>query len=585
MNFDLAARIPPRARLVLDFGCARGEVGEAFLRISPETDYRGFETEPQTVQEAAGRLSQAICVEPKAVSLAHLGLASSSVDVMIVRGAYLRALTESSLRELAAFLREDGQLLLLLPNSGYVRTVLELLGGGHADGGFPSLDVLRSRIAAAGLFAGEVQPVYAAEADKELRESPEMRAFLQAFVGLCQREQRSVQTDVWAQGYFLRVLRRPVAERERILVHTALGEAIVTARVRVQEPGAFIATEPGVGVLAERGGYNEQVDRQFPHSILMRQRLMFNDFDEALRIIAEVRRRGYLLMAEIDDSPDVTERDPKKSDRLDFAGVHAVQVSTKALEELLQPFNPWVRTFPNHLRELPARRDYAAEAKRNGEDAVTIFFGALNRQQEWQDIMPVLNEMAREKGEKLQFQVLSDRSFFDALETEHKRFIGTEKDYGGQFVPYDVYQRALHTSDISLLPLHDTEFNRMKSDLKFIESAGHGAAALASPTVYDGSVRDGRTGFIYHDPREFAAYLRLLVEDRARRIETAEAAYLYVKRERLLSQHYLERLDWYRELFERRDEIDMALAARLEQVKKAHRRKAGKRKAGAGDDL
>lgn len=583
MNFDLTARIPPRARLVLDFGCARGEVGEAFLRISPEADYRGFETELQNVREAAERLPQAICIEPEAISLAHMGLAPSSVDVMIVRGAYLRALTESSLRELAAFLREDGQMLLLLPNSGYVRTVLELLGGGHAEGGFPSLDVLGGYIAAAGLFAGEVQPLYAAEADRELRESPEMRAFLQAFVGLCQRERRSVQTEVWAQGYFLRVLRRPM--RERILVHAALGEAIVTARVRVQEPGAFIATEPGVTAMAERGGYNAQADEGFSCRILMRQRLMFKDFDDALRIIAEVRRRGYLLMAEIDDSPDVTERDPRESDRLDFAGVHGVQVSTKALEDLLRPFNPWVRAFPNHLRELPARRDYAAEAQRNGEDAVTIFFGALNRQQEWQDIMPVLNEMAREKGEKLQFQVLSDRSFFDALETEHKRFIGTEKDYGGQFVPYDVYQRALHTSDISLLPLHDTEFNRMKSDLKFIESAGHGAAALASPTVYDGSVRDGRTGFIYHDPREFAAYLRLLVEDRARRIETAEAAYLYVKRERLLSQHYLERLDWYRELFRRRDELDRDLVMRLERAKEAHHRKNGGRKAGVGDDL
>ena len=128
--------------------------------------------------------------------------------------------------------------------------------------------------------------------------------------------------------------------------------------------------------------------------------------------------------------------------------------------------------------------------------------------------------------------------------------------YDGQFVPYEMYQEALHASDISFLPLRDTEFNRTKSDLKFIESAGHGAVVLASPTVYADTVRDGRTGFIYRSPEEFRERLFLLVENPERRLETAEAAYSYVRRERLLSGHYQERLAWYRELAGRWQELD-----------------------------
>ena len=168
------------------------------------------------------------------------------------------------------------------------------------------------------------------------------------------------------------------------------------------------------------------------------------------------------------------------------------------------------------------------------------------------------------------FKVLSDKGFYEALPTEHKEFIGSDDMFEGQFVPYHMYQEALHSSDISFLPLRDTEFNRTKSDLKFIESAGHGAVVLASPTVYETTVRQGRTGFIYRSPEEFARYLELLVENRERRLETAEAAYRYVQEERLLSGHYLERLAWYQEMVDRRQELDREMVQRMRAWQEKH---------------
>ena len=146
--------------------------------------------------------------------------------------------------------------------------------------------------------------------------------------------------------------------------------------------------------------------------------------------------------------------------------------------------------------------------------------------------------------------------------------MGSDDYYQGRYVPYQVYASTLHQADIALLPLHDNEFNRTKSDLKFIESAGHGAVVLASPLVYEETVRDGRTGFLYRNPQEFADRLALLVEDRERRLEVAAAAYEYVKKERLLCHHYAKRLQWYRSLWERRATLDSSLMNRMAELSK-----------------
>ena len=106
----------------------------------------------------------------------------------------------------------------------------------------------------------------------------------------------------------------------------------------------------------------------------------------------------------------------------------------------------------------------------------------------------------------------------------------------------------------------------MKSDLKFIECAGNGTVVLASPTVYEDTVRQGRTGFIYHDVGEFRKYLFLLIEDRERRLEVAREAYAYVRDHRLLSQHYEERVAFYRSLFERKPELDDLVVKHIEDI-------------------
>ena len=116
------------------------------------------------------------------------------------------------------------------------------------------------------------------------------------------------------------------------------------------------------------------------------------------------------------------------------------------------------------------------------------------------------------------------------------------------------------------MPLKDNEFNRSKSDLKFVECGGHGTVSLASPVVYSGVIEEGKTGFIYRDEKEFVQKLKFLIENPGKRREVAETAYNYVRYNRLMSQHYMERLDWYSELYAKLPELRAAADARIEKA-------------------
>ena len=114
--------------------------------------------------------------------------------------------------------------------------------------------------------------------------------------------------------------------------------------------------------------------------------------------------------------------------------------------------------------------------------------------------------------------------------------------------------------------LNPTRFNSMKSDLKFIECAGHGVTVLASPTVYENSIVEWQTGVIYRSEAEFEAKLRQLIEDTALRQQLASNAYQWVKEHRLLSQYYRQRRDWYLQMLEDLPRLNQELQMRVPEL-------------------
>jgi glycosyltransferase involved in cell wall biosynthesis len=208
-----------------------------------------------------------------------------------------------------------------------------------------------------------------------------------------------------------------------------------------------------------------------------------------------------------------------------------------------------VMVFPNAVRVLPEPCNFRLP------ETMTLFFGALNRERDWEPLMPALNAVAAAAGGRLRFEVVHDRAFFQALETEHKKFTPT--------CDHDTYMELLAGCEIAFMPLSDNAFNRAKSDLKFIEAAACRAVALASPIVYRASIEDGRTGVLFEDAAELHDRLSRLLYMPDVSLAIAEAARQYVAQNRMLAYQVGDRIAWYRSLWDRRDELNAALRARL----------------------
>ena len=172
--------------------------------------------------------------------------------------------------------------------------------------------------------------------------------------------------------------------------------------------------------------------------------------------------------------------------------------------------------------------------------------------------MPVLNEVAQKAGDRLRFSVVHDQAFFEALHTPHKRFTPT--------CDHETYMALLGQSEVSLMPLADTPFNRAKSDLKFIEAGACRVASVASNVMYSDSVEDGRTGLLFRDADELRDRLLRLVAMPELARALGDAARHYVAGERMLAYQVGQRIAWYRSLWERRDELNRALQARLAEL-------------------
>ena len=349
--------------------------------------------------------------------------------------------------------------------------------------------------------------------------------------------------------------RATATSSRRILIQSVMMAPIACDQVRILEPQAQLSMIPGVRTHTavrelDLNVGRDSVDSDNEEKILIWQRPILHrpkDLGQIRQLIEE----GYLIVIEYDDDP-FRRQDHHDNDFLTFRGAHCIQTSTEPLAEVLRELNPNVAVFPNQIAQLPPPREY------QDNDQVTVFFGALNREKDWQPIMPALNEMTTRYGDRLAFHVLHDRQFFDALETEHKQF--------EPWSPYERYLEVLGMCDVALLPLLDNRVNRMKSDLKFIQCAAHGVAALASPIVYAETIDDGATGLIYRSVAEFQEKLSYLIENREARLTICRRAYDYVRDQRMLSHHAGARYQWYLTMLDRRGTLIEQIAARVPDI-------------------
>jgi len=222
------------------------------------------------------------------------------------------------------------------------------------------------------------------------------------------------------------------------------------------------------------------------------------------------------------------------------------------LAEVLRRQNPEVTVFPNAVARLPDIRNHATSER------ITLFFAGLNRENEWPPYLAALNNVAARAGGRLCFQIVNDRGLYEALQTPHKAYT--------PLCDYESYQNLLGSCEISFMPLLDTPFNRCKSDLKFIEAAAHRVVALASPVVYGGSIEDGRTGVLFRDAQELEQRLSRLVANPEIGRGIGDTARDFVEKNRMLAYQVAQRSRWYHSLWERREQLQQSLLARVPEL-------------------
>jgi hypothetical protein len=315
------------------------------------------------------------------------------------------------------------------------------------------------------------------------------------------------------------------------------------------EPAAALARQGGVEVVEVHPLARHRDAAALAADVLVLSMIM--DV-EALRLIHQRRLLGKATICEVNDYvPDVQAWNPAHPSWSDRRGLRlfqdlvqrceATQVTSQALAQRLAPLAPQLAVFPNQLASLPAPRQGGPGAAAGEAVPVVVGWGgSIGHLQDLASVAPALcGWLQATPGVRL--ETMGDPALaglFEAAPAERFRF-----RRAGSLAHYLQWLQGL---DIGLAPLLPTDYNRCRSDVKFLEYAAHGVVPVLQRLDPYADVVDGVTGFLFADPAQMLSVLDRLVDSPALRREVAANAYGLVARERRLDAHIGERLAFYR---------------------------------------
>ena len=280
-------------------------------------------------------------------------------------------------------------------------------------------------------------------------------------------------------------------------------------------------------------------------------------------LIEELNRRGIIVVYDIDD--DLPHLDPASRQATLNPGNYApriesciracqcVQCATEELAGSLAGIHPEVAVLENQLDHVPPLVENPVQR----QVTVVGYAAGSDHGHDWPLVRDAYNralaELAR-RGREIETWIVGDQGIFDSVASARKRLL--------PLLPRDEYMKFLGAIDISIMPLKESAFNRSKSDIKYLESAAMGTPVLGSDLVYGRTISDGETGLVFRSAEEFASQLTRLVGDRPFQRRIADAAYRYVKSNRLIDQHAARWASVYKGWHARRAELLRRTAAK-----------------------
>lgn len=490
----------------------------------------------------------------------------NSFDVVAVCDAFSMVESiDNLLDQVQLALNANGLFIVKIQNLAHWRVLHNLLqgtwrlseGGVAHTSGFLSISQAFAILKAANLEAIDAVPLFensmAEESKQEIQKL--LKITDQVNVSHQRLEVEFAATDwIIRAGPQVEKSKNNDARRGQLCVAAvAMKKFAGVTEARVDFPLAALRTLPNVRVTWSEGMLT--IPKDYQPGIIILHRQFMNDTNFIAGIEQKVRE-GWLLVSDIDDDPHHW-KEFIESDFYAYRAVHAVTVSCEELAGMVLQWNPHVQIFQNAIYATPLARLKNLEQQNSG--LIRIFFGALNRKEDWLVAMPGILKAASYLNGQIEFIVVHDKEFFEALPSFCK------KQYFPTLAQHQ-YMATLASCNIALLPLNDNNFNRCKSDIKLIECAAAGVAVICSSVVYAQDTKHANFVLFADTAEDWFNTILELCENTNRRNDNIEQASLYVQEFRMHSHQVGARYDFYQSLLEKRNELEGERQMRLKKL-------------------
>ncbi len=270
-------------------------------------------------------------------------------------------------------------------------------------------------------------------------------------------------------------------------------------------------------------------------------------------LIERRRKAGFLTVYELnDDVFNIPDCNPKKGfydnsfnrqvQILLMASADAMQFSTTELQRKYGAREKASTVFPNHLGIVPPPRS----EPHYGPPMIAGWGGSLGHLDDLKVFSGFLCQWCRRRDDVV-LNIMGAPGIWELFES-----VPPERKILTPPGSMEDYHRFLGGLDVGIAPLLDNEYNRCRSDVKYLEYASHQVAPVVqrAPSYLD-IVEPNRTGLLFATAGELLHHLDRLADDPPYRLRLATAARDHVCRLRNPQRDAIQRIRFYRDLMRR----------------------------------
>jgi GT2 family glycosyltransferase/glycosyltransferase involved in cell wall biosynthesis len=256
--------------------------------------------------------------------------------------------------------------------------------------------------------------------------------------------------------------------------------------------------------------------------VILVQRMAVRDMDVAERLIQTCRAQGLQLVYEIDD--DLFQMGKEHPEHQHYANVlqaaeclaksaDVILTPTEVLRQRLLTYNANTIVLPNYLDER-LWVELAAPNRFSFDQIRILYAGTVSHLHDLEFLGRAVEKLGRHR-ERVTFEVIG----IDNGSPSRKWFQHTPVPprIAASYPRFATWIQNQNRWHWAVAPLLDTQFNRSKSPLKFLEYSALGLPSICSEgPVYSPAVRHGETGLLVpNDPEHWRQALEQAVTDSA----------------------------------------------------------------------